>query len=394
MNNFEFTTVGNTINYALQKGYSIISEQGSSRSGKTYNTMAFLICYLVNHPNTRLSVVRATLPALKGSVYVDFKEIMNRFEIWEERRMNKSSNIYEFTNGSVIEFFSCDSEQKLRGRKRDVLFVNEANELKFIEWQQLKMRTSRFTILDYNPSFTDDHWINDINRDPNCYHYITTYKDNPFIEQTIIDEIESLQWKNETLWRVYGLGLQAMIEGLIFENVDYVKEFPECKKVYIGVDYGYAHDPTAIVRVGFRGNDVYVEEICYKTQMLIKDIVQTLKENCPKNKIISESADPRLIDEIFLSGLNIHAVHKYGGSIEAGITKMLEYKIHVTKDSHNVMKEFKNYTYMQNKEGKFLNTPIDCYNHAIDAIRYIFLNEVIGTNRKPINKTNIFNKIY
>ena len=123
--------------------------------------------------------------------------------IYDEKGcMNKTDFIYTFPNGSWIDFFSTDDEQKIRGRKRDILFVNEANEISFIEWQQLKMRTTKFAIIDYNPSFSDDHWLCEINRDPRTYHFITTYKDNPFLEQTIIDEIESLQYKNESLWKI------------------------------------------------------------------------------------------------------------------------------------------------------------------------------------------------
>jgi Phage terminase large subunit. len=159
------TIIGDTIETALQLGCTTISEQGSSRSGKTYNTLLWLIVYTYNHKDTKVSVVRATLPALKGSVLMDFKDIMTKLGIWNENSFNKTELIYTFPNKSVFEFFSCDSEQKLRGRKRDILFVNEANELTQIMWQQLKMRTTKFAILDYNPSFSDDHWICSVNKE-------------------------------------------------------------------------------------------------------------------------------------------------------------------------------------------------------------------------------------
>ncbi|MDR1914256.1 MAG: terminase large subunit, partial [Clostridiales bacterium] len=289
-----------------------------------------------------------------------------------------------------VEFFSTDSEQKLRGGKRDVLFVNEANELAFLEFQQLKMRTTRLAIVDYNPSFSDEHWICELNKDKRTYHFITTYKDNPFLEQVVIDEIESLRTKNSTLWQVYGLGLQAVIEGLIFRNIELIDEIPEyVKKRWVGLDFGFANDPSAGVDVGLLGNTLYIDEICYKTQMLSSDIIRVLKRECSGRKIISESADPRLVQEIYNAGVNIHAVVKYKGSIEAGITKMLEYKICITKRSTNVIREFRNYTYRQDKEGKFLNEPIDDFNHAIDAARYVILNEVLGSNRKPVNLSRL-----
>lgn len=396
MPKIQTTKVYAEIQEAINSGYTTVSLQGSSRSSKTFNTLIWLIMYCLSHPYTRLSIVRATLPAIKGSVFIDFKEILMRMLIYDEKKsLNKSDFTYHFPNGSWVEFFSTDSEQKLRGRKRDVLFVNEANELSYLEWQQLKMRTTRFAIMDYNPSFSDDHWICGVNQDPRTYHFISTYKDNPFLEQAIIDEIEGLKDKNQTLWQVYGLGLQAVIEGLIFKNVDTISEIPvNVKRRWVGMDFGFTNDPTAIVEVAVQDNDLYIDERAYATQMLSSDIIRVLKSECERMKIISESADPRLIQEIYRAGINIHPVQKFSGSIEAGITKMLEFNIHITARSFNVLKEFKNYTYKQDKEGKWLNEPIDCYNHAIDAVRYVVMNEVLGGERKPINKARIARAVY
>lgn len=379
------------LTHALAEGYGVASLQGSSRSGKTYNTVIWLVQYCMRVAGTKVSVVRATLPAIKGSVYQDFKEILINMGVWEDRCMNKSEMFYEFGNGSVVEFFSTDSEQKLRGRKRDILYVNEANEIRFIEWQQLKMRTTTFAIVDYNPSFTDEHWLCELNKDAKTYHFISTYKDNPFLEQTIIDEIESLQHKNKSLWQIYGLGLQAIVEGLVFTNVDEVDEVPAgIERRYIGMDFGYTNDPTAIVEVAIRGNEVWLDEKAYATHMLTADIIRVLKsEGCAGCKVISESADPRLVDEIYRARVNIHPVKKFKGSIEAGVAKMQEFALHVTRRSSNVLKEFKNYTYQQDKEGKWLNQPIDAYNHAIDAVRYVFLEQVCGGERRKIDTKKI-----
>lgn len=378
------TRVFREVQTAYGKGYTTISAQGSSRSGKTWNIVLWLIIMCLNYRGLTVSVVRKALPALKRSVYRDFKDNMLAMGIWVDRQMNRSDFIYSFKNGSYIEFFSTDNEQKLRGSKRKILYVNEGNELTFLEWQQLQMRTTELSVIDYNPSFTEDHWICSLNQEQKTYHFISTYKDNPFLEKKVVEEIESLQWKNPSLWRIYGLGLQAVIEGLIFENVDYVAEIPRWakKKRYIGMDFGYTNDSTAIVEVCIYDNELYVHEICYKTHMLSTDIIRTLKDYIEKERynfeIISECADPRLVDEIYNAGLNIHPVRKFGGSIMAGITKMLEYHIFVTEDSPNIRKEFKNYTYRQDKEGKWLNEPIDLWNHGIDATRYVLLNKVLG----------------
>ena len=375
------TRVFREVQTAYGKGYTTISAQGSSRSGKTWNIVLWLIIMCLNHRGLTVSIVRKALPALKRSVYRDFKDNMLAMGIWVDRQMNRSDFIYSFENGSYIEFFSTDNEQKLRGSKRKILYVNEGNELTFLEWQQLQMRTTELSVIDYNPSFTEDHWICSLNQEQKTYHFISTYKDNPFLEKKVVEEIESLQWKNPSLWRIYGLGLQAVIEGLIFENVDYVAEIPRWakKKRYIGMDFGYTNDSTAIVEVCIYDNELYVHEICYKTHMLSTDIIRTLKDYIEKERynfeIISECADPRLVDEIYNAGLNIHPVRKFGGSIMAGITKMLEYHIFVTEDSPNIRKEFKNYTYRQDKEGKWLNEPIDLWNHCFVGSTLITTDE-------------------
>lgn len=390
MQTIQTTKIYSQVNEAVEQGFTTISAQGSSRSSKTYNILIWLIIYLLQHPKTRLSIVRATLPALKGSVFVDFKEILYKMQIFDEKALNKSDFIYHFPNGSWVEFFSTDSEQKIRGRKRDILYCNEANELKFIEWQQLKMRTTQFAIVDYNPSFSDDHWLCQLNKDPRTFHFISTYKDNPFLEQTIIDEIESLEHKNQSLWQVYGLGKQAMIEGLVFEKITLVSEIPQwANKRFIGIDFGFTQDPTAIVEVAFWENKIYVDEIAYRTKMLTSDIVSALK-NHRLYKVIAESADPRLVQEIYNAGVNIHPVTKGQGSVMEGISKMLELEICITERSANIIKEFKNYTYSQDKEGKWLNVPIDNFNHGVDAIRYVVLEEILGKNKKKKNLTGIF----
>ena len=386
--------IWNEINLGLTAGKTIISEQGSSRSAKTYNTLIYLIVYLLENPGNRLSIVRKTLPALKGSILIDFKDILNRMELWDSKSFNKTELIYHFPNSSWVEFFSTDDEQKIRGRKRNILFVNEANEISYLEWQQLLMRTTNFSILDYNPSFSEDHWIEQVNRDPDCHHFISTYKDNPFLEQKIIDDIEKLRDKNKSLWTVYGLGLRAVIEGRIFDSYEIIEDIPEwVKKRWVGMDFGYTNDPTAICNVAIHNDDLYIDEICYRTHMLTADIIRTIKRECQNRKIISESADPRLIDEIHNAGINIHAVEKFKGSVNAGIEKMKEYHIKITKRSIHVKKEFDNYVYDQDKDGRYINEPVDEFNHAIDGSRYVVLEEVLAKNRKKTALPSLVGRI-
>ena len=365
---------------AYRKGYTTASEQGSSRSSKTYSNVQWLIQLCFSTPGMTVSIVRKTLPAVKRSVYRDFVEIMTDWGLWDSHFMNRSDFIYTFPNGSWIEFFSCENEQKLRGPKRKILFVNEANELSFIEWQQLQMRTTLFSIMDYNPSFSEEHWINQVNQEPKTMFWISTYKDNPFLEKKVIDEIESLQWKAPALWQVYGLGQRAIIEGLVFEHFDLVDYIPiqAERHRFVGMDFGYTNDQTAIIAVHFWNDNLYLDEICYRTHMLTNEIIAQLKRIEWGPEIISESADPRLVDEIRNAGLDINKVNKYAGSIQAGIMKMLQYHIYITKRSVNLIREFRNYTYRQDKEGHFTNEPIDAYNHGIDAVRYVILEKILG----------------
>ncbi len=366
---------------AKEAGFTTCSLQGSSRSAKTYSVVQFLCMYCFHNAGTTVSIIRAGMPSIKRTVYRDFKDVMLSFGWWEDKSMNKSEFVYTFPNGSWIEFFSTDNEQKVRGSKRKILFVNEANELSFLEWQQLQMRTTEFSILDYNPSFSEDHWINQVNEENSTYWFISTYKDNPFLEPKVIAEIESLKWKNPSLWRIYGQGLRAVVEGLIFENViigDYIPA-QAYRQRFIGMDFGYANDATAIVEVCISGNNLYLNEICYKTHMLTDEIIHTLKSIKGSPEIISESADPRLVDEIYNAGVDIKPVKKFPGSINAGIMKMQQYKIHVTTNSTNMRKEFNNYTWRQDKEGKWLNEPIDMWNHCFTGDTLILTD--IGLKR-------------
>lgn len=367
----QVSRVYNVIQSAFDAGYSTVSAQGSARSSKTYTIVIWLIVRCLSFPGTTVAVVRGTRPALKGTVYRDFKDIMQRMGQWSDKCMNLTDFIYTFPNGSWIEFFPATDDQRLRGRKRMILYVNEANELSFDEWTQLKLRTTLFTLIDYNPSFDEDHWIvTKVNNSPRTKFFISTYKDNPFLEQSVIDSIEELKDTSPSLWQVYGLGQRAIIEGRIFKSFEIVDELPPQARRhrFLGLDFGYTNDPTAIVLVSIVGKTIYLDELCYRTQMGTEDIIKELKQQQVwMPKVWADSAEPREIDEIYNTGIDIHGVKKYPGSVKAGLQKMQQFKLVVTRRSVNLIKELKSYVYRRDKNGKWLNEPVDAFNHCFTA---------------------------
>lgn len=348
--------------------------QGGTRSGKTYSILLALIewCYRNAGSQSVVSIVRATSPALRATAMRDFFEILHREGIYDEKHHNRSFATYELF-GNFVEFVATDSPQKIRGRKREVLFINEANELTLEHWRQLTFRTTYKIILDYNPS-EEYHWIYDevIPRDDASF-FQSTYLDNPFLDATLIAEIERLKDTDPFYWQVYGLGERGQSRETIFITHP-VKAIPEgAKELGLGLDWGYVNDPTAIVRVHLHGDEVYVEQLVYETGLTNSDIAQRLKDlgiqrNTP---IIADSAEPKSIDEIHRYGFNIKPAKKGPDSVRQGIDIMRRHKLHVLESGTDTLKEFRNYKWDTDKNGKVLNVPRDDWNHAIDATRYV-----------------------
>jgi len=255
----------------------IVVEQGGTRSGKTYNILMWLIFdYCTNNKKKIVSIVRKTFPALRGTVMRDFLEILHNVGMYSEDHHNKSTNEY-YLMGNTIEFLSVDEPQKVRGRKRDLLFVNEANELKLEDFRQLMMRTTSKIVIDYNPS-EEFHWIYDhvLTRDDVDF-YQTTYLDNPFLEKSLIEEIEKLKNIDENYWNVYGLGMRGQSRSLVFQFIE-VEQIPEYAKLKsYGLDFGYTNDPTALVAMYIWDTNIYFDELLYQTGMTNSDIGNMLK---------------------------------------------------------------------------------------------------------------------
>jgi phage terminase large subunit len=354
----------------------IVVQQGGTRSGKTYNILLWIIfSYCQKNEGKIITICRKTYPALRGTVMRDFLTILKDHEIYSEDDHSKTASEYKL-NGNTIEFISLDMPQKIRGRKRDLLFANEANELNFEDWQQLLFRTNEKVIIDFNPS-EEFHWIYDhVLPRKDVEFYQTTYKDNPFLGAEIKAEIERLKDIDENYWRVYGLGERGQSRSLVYTFTT-IKEIPkEAKLVSYGLDFGYSSDPTSLVRTYLLGDDMYVDELLYRTGMTNQDIANEMKALGldRSNEVFADSAEPKSIEEIYRMGWNVKPTIK--GSINIGIDIIRRYKLHATESSFNLIKELRNYKYIEDKNGLLTNKPVDNFNHALDALRYSVVNKI------------------
>ena len=348
----------------------IIINQGGTRSGKTYNILLFIIFYYcLRNTKKIITICRKTFPALRATVLRDFISILRKYDLYKEEYHNKSSSEYSLF-GNLIEFISLDQPVKVRGRKRNLLFINEANELFYEDWQQLLFRTSEKIILDYNPS-EEYHWIYDKVKTRDDASFLkTNYLDNPFLEKTLVDEIERLQYTDEQYWQIYGLGEKGISKAVIFNYVEYNTIPSDAEFVALGMDFGFTNDPTALVKIYKKDLNLYIEELLYRTMMTTNDIHNFLKNNIIDQTIYADSAEPRIIEELRRMGWSIRPSLKGKDSINAGIDLLKRYKLHIHKDSANAIQEFRNYKWKEDRSGKLTNTPEDKNNHITDAVRY------------------------
>jgi phage terminase large subunit len=308
----------------------------------------------------------------------DFFEILHKENIYSEKYHNKSDSTY-LLFGNRVEFFSVDESQKVRGRKRDFLFLNEANEFAFEDWQQLVLRTTEKVIMDYNPS-DEYHWIYDsvlVRED--CQFYKSTYLDNPFLSEVQVKEIELLKETDEYYWQVYGLGERGQSREIIFQTHSYKERPAGAKLIAYGLDWGYTNDPTALAAVYQDGESIYIEEEMYVKGLTNSQIAAMLRDKgIPRQvEIIADSAEPKSIDEIHRMGFNIKPAVKGADSVRVGIDIMRRHKIFIHEQSQNAMKEFRNYKWQVDKNGRILETPVDAWNHIVDAVRYVCLKKLV-----------------
>lgn len=358
--------------------------RGGTRSSKTYSLVQLAVVWLASAQGGKedaWSITRKTLPALKATAYRDFREIVTDLNLWGVFHSNLSDLQFTFHN-RMVEFFSLDDEQKIRSRKRKYCHICEANEIDFKTFIQLDIRTSGQMFLDWNPD--DPHsWIREeleIKRahklkDVNLV--ISTYKDNPHLTKEEIQAIEYLKVIDPEMWAIYGTGEYGSLTDVIFKNYEVVEYPDDCDYNYLGIDFGFSHDPAAVIMVGRKGSNLYLKELIYKTHLTNQQLASEIKETPYKGLFaVADSAEPKSIVELQNQGLNVGGAVKGPDSVRSGIMKMREFNIHIDPGSINILKEFRAYKWSDKKAG----VPVDAWNHSIDAIRYV-VSKMMGGGR-------------
>jgi phage terminase large subunit len=365
----EYTPVFEANQDAYESGnYRVISNQGSSRSSKTFSICQLLItiCLQVKR---EITVCSPSLPHLKRGARKDILDILKDWGIYNDNDFNKTDNVYRFPEtGAYIEFFGTDEVAKLRGPGRDILYINEANLLTREAYMQLALRTKETIFIDFNPA--DEYsWVYDVSDAPGNKLIHSTYKNNlANLTKLQVQEIEGLKDVDENLWKVYGLGLRGTSSETIYTNWKMCHDFPQCEDIVYGLDFGYNH-PTALVKVGFLDNKIYVDEALYESKLTNDDLAYVIKTMgiTRSTEIFCDTARPESIEEIRRAGLNVKPAEK---AVYEGIQIIKSRQLFVTARSTNIIKEIKSYKWKIDKDGRVLDEPVKFNDDAMDAMRY------------------------
>jgi phage terminase large subunit len=369
----------------LKKRIKVI--QGSSSAGKTIAILTILIDKALKTPNLSISVVSESTPHLRRGAIRDFLNILKALQRYNQSQWHTTNSTYRFLNGSYIEFFSADQGDKLRGARRDVLYINECNMVTREAYLELAMRTNEDIYLDYNP--THPFWNKEILQGDDAELLILTYKDNNGLPQNIIDFLESKRElaKTSEYWanwcRVYLDGLEGKLQGTVFNNWEVIDKIPEeARLLGCGLDFGFTNDPTALVAIYKWNDEIIIDEIIYQNGLLNNEIAKLIKEyGMDRIGIYADSAEPKSIVEIKRYGIRIQPTEKGRDSIQFGIHLLQEQKIKVTKRSVNIIDELTKYVWKVDREGNNTGEPIDAFNHTIDALRYVAVMLLSKINR-------------
>jgi phage terminase large subunit len=352
----------------------IIINQGGTSSGKTYSILQNLFLHAIENDRCIITVAGQDIPNLKVGPIRDAHNIVDNTEGLNNYILeyNKSDRVFTFVNGSIIEFKSYDDAQDAKQGKRDYLFLNEANGVDKIIWDELYIRTKKRSYIDYNPN--NEFWVHtDLIGKPNVTLIISDHRHNTFLDQKIHDKIEAID--DPELYKVYARGLTGKLEGVIFRDYNVVSGIdPDAKLIGYGLDFGFSNDPTALVALYSHSGELIIDELIYDKGLLNIRISDLMRELGVNGRIVADSAEPKSIAELSAYGWQIEGAKKGPDSIRQSINTLKRYKLNVTQRSNNLKKELNGYKWKQNKDGKLDNEPVDFLNHAIDALRYASLN--------------------
>ena len=352
----------------------IIINQGGTSSGKTYSILQNLFLHAIENDRCIITVAGQDIPNLKVGPIRDAHNIVDNTEGLNNYILeyNKSDRVFTFVNGSIIEFKSYDDAQDAKQGKRDYLFLNEANGVDKIIWDELYIRTKKKSYIDYNPN--NEFWVHtELIGKPNVTLIISDHRHNTFLDQKIHEKIEAIE--DPELYKVYARGLTGKLEGVIFRDYNVVNGVDtDAKLIGYGLDFGFSNDPTALVALYSHSGELIVDELIYDRGLLNVRISDLMRELGVNGRIIADSAEPKSIAELGAYGWQIEGAKKGPDSIRQSINTLKRYKLNVTQRSSNLKKELNGYKWKQNKDGKLDNEPVDFLNHAIDALRYASLN--------------------
>ena len=345
--------------------------QGGTAASKTFSVLLHLIDQAQRDKiPTITSVVSESFPHLKKGAIRDFLQILKELNRFNDNSWNKTDYTYIFENGSRIEFFSVDQPGKVRGPRRDRLFLNEANNIPYETFEQLEIRTKEFIFLDWNPSEEFWFYTEILGKRDDLDHIILTYKDNEALDKQIVDAIE-VRRNNYRFWKVYGLGELGEAIGRIYTGWQMIDEVPhEARLERYGLDFGYDPDPAAIIAIYYWNGGYILDEILYAKRLENPELASTLR-NLPRALVIADSAEPKSIAEIQGFGINVIATEKGKDSVRYGVKTMQGLRISVTKRSINLIREYRNYFQaIDRKTNTQIMGEYEGDNHALDAVRY------------------------
>jgi len=354
-----------------KKEYKIIVEEGGTGSSKSIS-LAQLCCYILQEEEgVLITIARKTFPALVATTMKDVIAQLDEMGIYDEQFHNKATHTFTYPKtGSQIEFLAVDQPMKVRSRKRHYLWMNEANEFKLEDFRQLALRTSKMIFMDYNPSY-QFHWIYDeVLPRKDCIIHRSSYKDNPFLPKSIVNEIEGYKDKDQNYWKIYGLGERGLAESNIYTHWELVNELPEkYDRRHYGLDFGF-NNPTALIEVREKDKDLYWKEHIYQSHLTNDDLIDLMNSlGIDKSTTIFSDTEPARIEAIERAGYSIESADK---DVKAGIDYVKSHKFYITKDSINLQKEAKSYSW-KTKDGKSTDDPVKVNDHGMDAGRYASL---------------------